>query len=132
MDVLKSIVENGNNNSLLLFFIAFSVVLIILVPTLFAYMKYKVKQTIEKIKVENDFENKQFSNWTEREKNLIEVIKESGEHSKAVAEAITKLTVVLDANNAHCETCKKAQLKLWEKVDIKLEAILTKRKRMVS
>ncbi|MCX7924121.1 MAG: hypothetical protein N3B21_19245 [Clostridia bacterium] len=116
-------VAEGTNSELIRFFVIVAVILLVLVPTLILYFRYKLKKDLEKFKLENKAESTQFKDWTEREGNLLKVIKENGQSQKEVAEAITKLSVVLEINNKNCDVCKAEQLTKWDKIETDIHAL---------
>lgn len=100
---MEKIIENANGNSLLLFFIA----LIITIPSILAYMKYRLNKELAS-------KDHEFKNWIDREKTLISVIEKN-------AEAIIELRTFLATINKTCDTCKVEHVALWKQIRDSIE-----------
>lgn len=114
-------VAGRTNSELILFLIIVAVLSIaamfVLVPALTKRQVSKIQAETAKFNAESNAESESFKRWTEREKQLIDVIQKN-------TEAWAKMATVLDANNKNCNECRTDQAQLWRDVITKQDEIL--------
>lgn len=130
-------------SDLLVFLIIFCVFVILFGTMFYQYQNKKIKEMntstvmqlkldLEKLKIEsnnsvqesknkNDAEANMFAKYSERENRILQIIEKNGHAQGQVAEALVKLSTVLDIGNKTCTECKLDQHNMWVEVIRKLD-----------